>query len=447
MLRALALLALLSPLLSGCASYTAKPLPGQPSDTAGELRVDSASLHFASLRQHRFDPSDGLDMTEVAMLAVCHNPELQLARDDAGISQAQAFAAGLLPDPQVSLGVDFPVSSPGAGTAFSLGLSEDLAALVQHNAIKNAARASQRQTDLNLLWQEWQTITQARLLFLRVQAAEQALPWLEQNHELLQTQATAMQKALNNGTLGLDVVQPVLSAAADAERQRQDALAQARQARFDLNALLGLPATAQLKLVDSPLASVNASTIDAARNDLPQRRPDLIALRAGYEAQEAHLRQAVLAQFPGLSLGINAGRDNTGVKSLGPAVGFSLPLFNRGRGGIAIETATRQRLYDEYQARLNDAYRHVAELQAQQEQAQKRLQALQPQLADLDQRAPAASAAFKAGLLDAGSYASLAGARLSLHQDALAQQEAAAELAVSLEAELGPLPHDTGAQP
>lgn len=428
-------------LLSGCASYSAKPLPVATSTAT--LSVDAASLHFTALTEHRFNPTDGLDMTEIAMLAVCHNPDLILARDDAGISRAQAFAAGLLPDPQVALSLDQPVNAPaGTSTAFSLGLSEELSSLIQHDAIVTGATAKRRQVELDLLWQEWQTIAKARLLFLEVQLTEEQEQWLAQNRDLLQAQAKAMQGALKSGSLGLDVAQPVLSAAQDAEQQYQDAATQARQTRFDLNALLGMPADTQLQLVASTPAEPDTASVQEAVAQLPERRPDLIALRAGYAAEEAQLRQAILAQFPSLNIGLTLGRDNTGINSIGPAVGFTLPLFNRNRGGIAIEKATRQRLYDEYQNRLNDAYREISQLQAQQAQDRQRLAGLDTRLTELDTQAAAARKAYTAGALDALSYGNLATARIALHQQAASLRDALAEADVSLEAELGPLPAD-----
>ena len=436
-------------LLSACASYQALPLPASPQFGSVEsLRVDPASLHFAGQKAHVFNPADGLDMTEVSMLAVCHNPDLRLARDDAGISQAQSFAAGLLPDPQVALTLDKPLNPPDdSSTAVSFGLSEELSSLIQHDAIATAAREKQRQTRLDLLWQEWQTIAKAHLLFLDVQLTEAQEQWLAQNRELLQTQASAMKAALAAGSVGLDTAQPVLGAAQDAEQQYQDAFSQARQARYDLNALLGLRADTQLKLVPDTLAPVSPEAVAAAASQLAERRPDLIALRAGYAAEEAQLRQAVLAQFPSLNVGVNSARDNSNIRSAGFAIGFTLPVFNRNRGGIAIEKATRQRLHDEYQDRLNDALRMVTQLQAQQEQSRQRLNGLDARLAELDQRAAAAQKAWAAGELDSLTYSSLASARISLHQQATGLREALAEAAVGLEAELGPLPTDLGASP
>ncbi len=53
------------------------------------------TMPLPELAAHRFDPSDGLDIDEVAMLAVANNPDLKLSRDDLGIARAQAYSAGL----------------------------------------------------------------------------------------------------------------------------------------------------------------------------------------------------------------------------------------------------------------------------------------------------------------------------------------------------------------
>ncbi|MBD3813762.1 MAG: TolC family protein, partial [Betaproteobacteria bacterium] len=81
-------------------------------------------------------------------------------------------------------------------------------------------------------------------------------------------------------------------------------------------------------------------------------RTDLAALRAGYDAQEAAVHQAVLEQFPNLGLTLNSQRDSAGNLLAGPAVDFTLPLWNRNRGAIAVERATREALRTEYDARL-----------------------------------------------------------------------------------------------
>ncbi|WP_447411797.1 TolC family protein, partial [Clostridium perfringens] len=73
-------------------------------------------------------------------------------------------------------------------------------------------------------------------------------------------------------------------------------------------------------------------------------RTDLAALRQGYSAQEAAVRLAIIQQFPTLDLTVNANRDSAGNVLTGPAVAFTLPLWNRNRGNIAIERTTREAL-------------------------------------------------------------------------------------------------------
>src|SRR5579885_531750 len=89
--------------LAGCATYSPLPLDNPRTQRQiADITVSAASMPVQVLREHRFDPSDGLDVTEVAMLAVANNPDLRSQRDGERIARTQAFAAGLLPDPQLS---------------------------------------------------------------------------------------------------------------------------------------------------------------------------------------------------------------------------------------------------------------------------------------------------------------------------------------------------------
>ncbi len=76
------------------------------------------------------------------------------------------------------------------------------------------------------------------------------------------------------------------------------------------------------------------------------------ALREGYRAENARLRQAVLAQFPDLSLGVVQQRNESNVYFLGGAVTIGLPLFDRNQGQVSLARATRTRLRHQYDARV-----------------------------------------------------------------------------------------------
>ena len=422
--------------LAGCAAYQPLPLQSKPQFPVEvpHLIVQSARMPLPELAAHRFDPSDGLDMTEVAMLAVANNPQLKVVRDEAGIAHAQAFAAGLLPDPQLSLTRDFPTNSTSGNTsAFNLGLSYDVNALLTRSAVKNAAQAAQRQTDLNLLWQEWQVVGQARLLFARNLGQQQLLAVLQKERALLFSRYQHTQQALAQGNLTLDAANADLAALQTLDTNINDLSRQISRNRHDLNALLGLAPDRHLHLVgDAQLPPLDEARIKSAIEKIGERRPDLLALQAGYESQEQRFRQAVLAQFPALNIGLTRSRDTSGLYTQGFGISLSLPIFNRNRGNIAIEQATRQRLRDEYQMRINSAAADIARILEDQHLLEKQLKNVGSGEVALAHAAENAQTAFDAGNIDSLAYTSLRTALLAKQAEAIALEQTLLEQRVAL---------------
>ena len=125
---------------------------------------------------------------------------------------------------------------------------------------------------------------------------------------------------------------------------------QADQQRLKLLRLMGLSADSQIHLsknlrLPSKIVLPNTS---AMFDGLEQRRLDLLALRRGYDSQEAAVRAAVLEQFPRITIGPTINRDTDNIRTTGFGLNIELPIFNRGRGKITVERATRKKLYDEY---------------------------------------------------------------------------------------------------
>ena len=428
-------------LLSACAVYHAQPLPSGDSlltqDALSRVQIDPAKMPLPELAAHRFDPSTGFDMEDVAMLAVANNPDLKLARDDLGIAQAQAFSAGLLPDPQVSLSSDYP-GAAGFSRAFSYGLSMDVMAIVTRSANKKSADATVRKTDLGLLWQEWQVVAQARQLFIKARFQDETLPLLEQQAELAHTRYARTAHAASEHNVSADTATAALTAWEDARKQYTDMQHAREQTRHDLNALLGLAPDVELPLAGAAtLEPLDAPTLDAAVAALPKRRPDLIALQAGYEAQEQKYRAAILNQFPSLSVGFTRQRDTSEIYTSGFAINLTLPVFNRNRGNIAIEQATRQHLADEYQNRLNAAYADIAHLRTDSAIAAQQLAQDEAALPALKRAASQAHDAYAAHDIVLGQYVDAQSAALARQVDAATEREALAEQRIALQALLG----------
>lgn len=437
--------------LAGCASYRPLPLGPVPALPAnpGQIQVDTRSLPFPVLAAHPFDPRDGLDEIEVATLAVVNNPDLKLARDDLAIARAQAFSAGLLPDPQLALASDLSNSGGGqdATRAFSFGLSYDVGSLISHAAGRRAARADAQKTDLALLWQEWQVASQARLAFVRLSYGRRLLAVLEDNRKLFADRAARTGQALQRGLLASDAVLPNLSALQDIDKQINDLQRQLSQTAHDLDALLGLDAGFDVQLQDGPPAAfADEEAADAALAQLAQRRPDLRALASGYAAEDQRYRAALLAQFPALNVGLTRSRDNSNVYANSLGITLSLPLLNRNRGNIAVEQATRQKLHDEYQVRVQAARGEIRTILDQQRLDRAQLARVEAALAQLDTAVGRSELAAHAELIDSLAYANARAALLAKQAERITLQQQIAEQRVALQTLLGIAP-DANAHP
>jgi outer membrane protein TolC len=335
-------------LLASCASYTPKSLPVMP---------DSKSSVSSLVRphRHRFDPRDGLDGEELAMLAVANNPELRAARARLRVAHAQVFAAGLLADPQLGASEDFTMT-PNTQNAWALGLGFDVGDWLLRSSRRQMARAGQSQVQQEMLWQEWQVVAQARFLYARLQTYVATTRILKQETDWLQQVAQASHIALSGYDVTAEMANGDLLALRTVQQQQQDEVRLSRQDMGKLQTLLGLDTSANIQLQDAPVPV--PLDVSMLRQQVTQRlyhRPDLAAIRAAYQTSEAGYHAAVLAQFPLLSVGINRAQDNYGDNSVGPGITLSLPLFNRNRGNIAIARASRAQLSAEYQARLDAA--------------------------------------------------------------------------------------------
>lgn len=431
--------------LAGCAAY--RPLPLGPVSELPmrpeQIQVDTRSLPFPVLAAHPFDPRDGLDEIEVATLAVVNNPDLKLARDDLSVSRAQAFAAGLLPDPQLALTGDLSNSGggPGATRAFSTGLSYDFGALISRAASRRAAQADVQKTDLTLLWQEWQVASQARLAFVRLTYGRRLLAVLDKNRKLFADRAARTEQAQQRGLLSSDAVLPNLTALQDINKQVYDLQRQLNQTKHDLNTLLGLDAHFDLRLRDgAPAAFADEGTAGAALAMLPQRRPDLRALAAGFTAEDQRYRAALLAQFPALNVGITRSRDNSNVYSNSLGITLSLPLLNRNRGNIAIEQGTRQKLHDEYQVRVQAARNEIRAVIDQQRLDREQLRNIETALDQLEPAIQRSELAARSELIDALAYANARAALLAKQAERINLLQQIAEQRVALQTLLGVAP-------
>ncbi|MDE2425043.1 MAG: TolC family protein, partial [Elusimicrobia bacterium] len=397
-------------LLSGCAGYAPMALPTAP-DTAQapSLAVPAAGLHIPGLVVSTA-AAQGLDERDAMALAVVNAPDLKAARLQAGVAEAQLLEAGLWPDPHLSGGV-------GRGpefTGYSVGISENLEAFVPLGAGKAQARAHRKQVDLAVLWQEWQTAVTAGQVFIRAREDEDLQEVLERSRKLLAQQYDIDQADFQQSASAIQKVSADLTVLSDADARLREIQLDADAARHRLNFLLGLapqarPALAELEQPGEVAGQgFSQDQFQSALALIASRRVDLLALQAGYESQEQRLRQAVLAQFPALSVGLREGRSaEEGIHSVDLGIDVGLPIFDGNRGKIAVERASRAALRADYQARLDQAQNEADRLWQATAIMAKQLERLEAQTAALKAIAATAEQQFRSGTMDAGAYVGL----------------------------------------
>ncbi len=399
---ATALLAALA--ASGCARYRPLPLPPGPDLRATpQLTLPAKAFQLPGLNAVRL-PRHGLDELGVVALAVSDDPALKAARLQAGVAAAQMYAAGLLPDPVLSASVSDSALSAG----YALAAAEPLQALIVRGAARAAAAANAHQVNLNILWQEWQVAEQARELFLQAREGDALVAVQRRQNAVLARQYQRDRKAMARGDAVAGAVGSDLAAVTAGEASLKTLQLHRHQARGQLKQLLGLTPGTPLDLVGGArLPALPAARLRQAVAALPQRRADLLALQAGYASQEAAVRQAILAQFPGLTASLSQGQDVEGLHEAGAGVSLTLPLFNRNRGTIAVQRATRQLLRQTYQARLDQAAGAATEAWAAANIQRREVRRLQQRLPELQAAARQARAAARQGAISADQAAGL----------------------------------------
>ena len=421
-------------LLAGCVSY--RPAPLSPALPAARdmaiVSADAQKIDRPFLAPQAIDLSQPLTANALAVIAVLENPDLKAQRARLGVTDAQVFAARLLPDPSVQVGYDKLLSGPDMFDAFTGQLALDIGALRTARVTRESGDATRRQVRLDLAWAEWQTAGQARLQGVRVLALEQQLAIARTSMLAAERLFAATRNAAGRGDLAGSDTDTRRQAALDAETRLRIAENDLTRARGDLNQLLGLPPELMVRIAPPPAPPIPPPTNVLVEQALV-RRLDLRALRAGYDAAEADVHKAVLDQFPNLSITAAGGRDTSNNYTLGPAVGFTLPLWNRNRGAIAVAKATRGQLHAEYEARLFQTRAGIAAAVAGLAMARKQQVELLVQMPEITRFAAATERAARRGDLALATAATAAQALRDRQLTLLQLDQQIAEQTIALE--------------
>lgn len=310
-----------------------------------------------------FDPSDGIGPTEGEVLALVFNPDLRLARLDAGVARATADHSGRWEDPV--LGFDgAELLSPSGPTEWGVTVGLTIPISGRLEVERDRAGAAHEVELRRIVALEWDVRIEVRRAWSRwatATAQRDALTEVAERVERLAAVARTLQDAGE-----IDRSEARLVAIELAERRAAGAVATVAEhrARLDLLALLGLPPDAEVELL--PLAPSEATTgavdADDAGPLLPDELADRLAAgsvalavhRAEHAVAEESLRLEVRRQYPDLELGGGYG-DEDGSRILF-GVSLPIPVWNANTGPIAEARAARDRA----RARFETAWERLA---------------------------------------------------------------------------------------
>lgn len=351
--------------VAGCTSYHSAPLPQRPDLQRTPAGLDvTIPATTAQAAGTRIDITRPLTIDKIGLLAILNDPDLKTERGQIDVARAGVVQATILPNPSASFSYGQLIAGPGTTSSIAASLAQDIGPILTRGARIKSAHAHLDQVDAEQLWREWQVAQKARQLALDIASADRSIAMTEHETRLIGEATAQVQKAVAAGNLTVTAVSPLLAATAAAE-QSLVALRLERLKNWQaLDQLLGLMPDVRFAIAP-PTFTPLPSALEPLIARLPERRPDLAALRLGYGSAEEDVRAAILGQFPALTMGGNYGSDTTAVVSAGPSFTFSLPLFGRNQGNIAKTRATRRLLGEQYQAQLDSAVATAHALVAQ----------------------------------------------------------------------------------
>ena len=435
-------------ILFSCATYHQKPIDQSavsrrlavPSPEAIHMRA--ALIKHPILKPRSIDFKKGISAQDAAIIAIIANPALRAERDFRGIAKAQLLQAGILPNPAFSYSLDVPSGGSDQGTVNAYGLGMDwsiIKALLTRRAQVDAARAEETSVNLDIAWGEWQVAESAKLSVYRIVTLEKQLQVAHTEESALRKNLEAIKKAVAAGNMtliDLDAVDATLRKTHTTVLEVEQKL---KQERLGFNRILGFPPSSNIPLKTSIKLPgfKNLPTLHDIMSGLENRRLDLLALREGYKSQEARLRAAVRAQFPDISIGFSHARDTTNVITTGFSVSISLPFFDRNQGHIAIEKASRKKLYDEYMDRVFQARADTAAILADIKSVEKQIDAENKAVQTLEKLVHVSYNGFLEGNIDVLSYYNEVDRLTTVRLDVLKLKQNLAGLYVALEITAG----------
>jgi cobalt-zinc-cadmium efflux system outer membrane protein len=313
----------------------------------------------------------GLTRRGAVEIALVNSPELTVAYEELGISQADMVQAGLLSNPALGMELGLPVTSQGL-SELRFSLVQNLLDLIVLPSRKEIARQQFEADTLRTADHALRIAAEAERAFTDAQASAQLVVFRQTVAAAAEAAAYLADRQFEAGTINQ------LDRTAERATFEQARLDLAREeiahleAREHVNRLLGLWGEMTTWKLAEPLPDVPATepTLEHLESTAIRQRLDVAAART----QTALLSKAVgLARstraFGRIEVGVDMHRDPDGPRVIGPNLVIDLPIFDQRQAAIArLEAQRRQQerrlaglsITARSEVRLADARRRAA---------------------------------------------------------------------------------------
>ena len=280
---------------------------------------------------------DGITEDEAVAIALWNNAAFQELLVDLGLARGDLIQAGLLPNPEFVY--FFGVTDKPFKYAFELPIE---ALWLRPIRVKSAAKEADRTAD-RLTQAGLDLMRDVRQAYADVVLAKERVRVAGESVKLRGRIAELAEKRLKAGDIS---PQEAATARIDALQAEQDATRigyDVPVAEERLRNLMGIgPLRGPLPLDPTPPPACREFNVDSLTEDAMATRPDALAAAQAVAAAEARLKFARLGWVRLLGVADATSGRATG-HEFGPALRFTVPLFNWNQGNIARAQAEYER--------------------------------------------------------------------------------------------------------
>ncbi len=337
-------------LLATGACVTYQPRPLRPAATAAALaarRLDGGAPRGCMERQAggTIDPWPPVvwDLPGLTAAAFCLSPELAGARAALATAQAALITAGARQEPALAITAEVQsnagrdVSPWTVGPAFDVPLTTAGKREIRSARARNLAEAAR----LDVLSAAWSVRSRVRAALVEVEAGGLLAVALRTELDARRAVLASLEAQRAAGAIPASEVATARAEMEGLEIELVAADSGVAGARAALAAAIGVPAEALRQVaVSARLPEPGALPAPEQRAAALQKRFDVLAALARYEASQDDLRLAIAEQYPDLHLGPGFLWDQ-GASRWQLGLALALPLLERNRGPIGEAEARR----------------------------------------------------------------------------------------------------------